>query len=386
MDCVDDAVESGIDQNHREIRELEYAWEGIDSNGDWTGVLDFSGASEYFSKGVQLGSVLRYGAGFRHGLYSPDREIWTDTVGSAGDINPAAGSSFGSAELRDLYIAPILFSPFEWSGSNHNHRINFNSTQSTTHDPPLLKYQRSDNFFVQYGAGQYTEARSGGDVNLRSHIPLVAAWDATSGNTVFVSVDTGRSLATQGEIRVHPGFIGSYYYNKIREGSIVSDNRNAPADSYGTHPTFAYTLKTDVTPAVACADTRATLSYNCLLAWQDRGIPDGKILYTYFRINLSTNAVVWRPGTPNVWVRSGSNTVSNLSAAYFEGKFWLAWKKTEAGTDVAWTNTSTYTGWSTVVEYQVNWVQIRPWKADPVFTGVQRQGVEEGVVSVRSFD
>jgi len=35
---------------------------------------------------------------------------------------------------------------------------------------------------------------------------------------------------------------------------------------------------------------------------------------------------------------------------------------------------------------QIKWVQIRPWKADPVFTGVQRQGVEEGVVSVRSFD
>ena len=35
---------------------------------------------------------------------------------------------------------------------------------------------------------------------------------------------------------------------------------------------------------------------------------------------------------------------------------------------------------------QMTWVQIRPWKADPVFTGVQRQGVEDGVVSVRSFD
>jgi len=35
---------------------------------------------------------------------------------------------------------------------------------------------------------------------------------------------------------------------------------------------------------------------------------------------------------------------------------------------------------------KLNRVQIRPWKADPVFTGVQRQGVEEGVVSVRSFD
>jgi hypothetical protein len=70
-----------------------------------------------------------------------------------------------------------------------------------------------------------------------------------------------------------------------------------------------------------------------------------QVLYTYFRI--VNDVVDFYSGT---WVRSGAYTVSDLSAAHFEGKFWLAFKTFESGDDVAWTSAPSWSSWSNVAE------------------------------------
>ena len=125
-------------------------------------------------------------------------------------------------------------------------------------------------------------------------------------------------------------------------------NVTVPGDPYGTQPAFNYTLKTDTAPGIACGTSWLLQGANCMLAWQDRGIPDGRILYTWFSINPATGDIVWQ-GT--VGVRGSAFTVGNVSAAYFDGEYWLAWKTLGTVSDAAWTHrpasSNLFSGWST---------------------------------------
>jgi hypothetical protein len=163
------------------------------------------------------------------------------------------------------------------------------------------------------------------------------------------------STTTHGRMKIHAGFhAGSNY--KLREGVQVGNAGGLPADPYdgvGNNPDFSYTQRTDVAPAVACAPESAGWSYNCLLAWVDRGVPDMNALYTYFRINPTTKAVeiknlITPPLNEDVWAIAGSTSTSHLSAAYFNDRFYLAWKSVYVGHDVEYAYTSTMTGWSSV--------------------------------------
>lgn len=114
-----------------------------------------------------------------------------------------------------------------------------------------------------------------------------------------------------------------------------------PTDPYAL---FSYSAKTDRRVGVACADDRTHFDYNCAVTWHDRGIPDGNVLYKYFRVNGS--AIEWRT---NSWKRSGANTEGGVAAAFFDGKLWMAWRDPDH--DIAYTSNEisngSYSGWST---------------------------------------
>jgi hypothetical protein len=196
---------------------------------------------------------------------------------------------------------------------------------------------------------------------------MVSAYDAHTGHTVFVVVDTFRVQANHGKIKVYPGFVGSSNVT-LSDFSILSDNQTAPTDS---DPDFDYTLKTDVTPGVACAPDD-TLEFNCILAWMDRGHPDYRVLYTYFRVdesNPSDLQIEWIDTSPNVWVRSAAYTHGDVSAAFFDSSFWVAWKADDADQDVEWTKSTNpvgYTTWNTVTQLGTsNVVDAPTWLYTP---------------------
>ena len=57
-----------------------------------------------------------------------------------------------------------------------------------------------------------------------------------------------------------------------------------------------------------------------MIAWVDNGVSDGTILYTYFRVDGSL--ISWS----NTIYSMDVNTASGISAAYFGGQMWIAYK------------------------------------------------------------
>jgi hypothetical protein len=346
-DCSDDTQTS----SHRARRRIiEYRYQGFTSTGSQYSSVISNGTD--IVKGFLSGNYMRDDMDRYAGLFFDDK-ISTDLILTTGSVSLTNQSSFSDNDLLNplMYFSPILMTPVEKTGDDDSHRINFNfqmdcntgCTSFTSYDPPQTRYFRSDDFFVtEYqGSYQYSQCSNGScttDTGITSHIPLVSAWDDYSGNTLFVKVGTGRSYAGHGEIDVFPGFHSTTNGLKLRPPSRLSTNRSSPTDSFAD---FSYTLKTDVAPGVACAPDRNDFSYNCIIAWVDRGIMEGDILYTYFRID--SNAVVWSPNH-DVFIRSGANSFSHISAAFFDGSFWLAWKTIDG--DVKYCRTDSHeTDW-----------------------------------------
>ena len=218
---------------------------------------------------------------------------------------------------------PVLFSPIE-NGSYHDMRANYLLDQAS-YDPPLVKYSRTSNMFDSSINGTYRECLNStcsSSSNVSSHMPMTATQDPYSGNTVHAQVITTRPYSdlAYGRIKIYPGFhtSGSFISpNKLRTGSILP-NTNLPTNTSN----WSYQAETNFAPGIACAPNRNTWSYNCLVAWHDKGALNGSILYRYFRIN-SSNQIEWHSTT---YRRSGAYTESSVSAAFANGRFWLGWK------------------------------------------------------------
>lgn len=106
---------------------------------------------------------------------------------------------------------------------------------------------------------------------------------------------------------------------------------SAPGHPPQPAPDFDYTGKTDFRPGLACAPSSANLPYNCMLAWADRGVPNGRVLYTFLKVNTSTNQINWNPlpfpPAPNVYVLPSSvKSLAGVTLSFHAGKFWLAFK------------------------------------------------------------
>jgi hypothetical protein len=248
------------------------------------------------------------------------------------------------SSIKDLDVTPFLFSR-QTSQTGEFQRTNYLWVGGVTnHYPPYSRYLRSGDFYDSSVVGTYRVCDDGSCSSssvLQSHIPLVVANDAYTNTDVYVRVaDT--HLLGGGTIHIHPDLNGSSRTN-LRAGSMLSAVNTTVPNSHS--PIWNYRRQTDFAPAVACAPNRDVFAFNCILAWADRGVPNGRVLYTYFRVNTATNQIEWH-GTS--WARGGSQTTSHISAGYFGDRFWLGWKEWNSGEPPTRTWTSSgYTSWST---------------------------------------
>ena len=170
---------------------------------------------------------------------------------------------------------------------------------------------------------------------------MTTAYDPVSNVTVFVRVDTPRSgNQIGGDIWVHPGLSATW---RLREGDqLDSANTTMPADGYSG---WNYRMETDFAVAVACTDNTTDFPYNCILAWDDRGIPNGLLSYTYFKVDTSSGySISWYGSGTN---RGGTEVLGHPSAAAFADTLWLSWKTWETPSQVAYAkNNGSYFSWS----------------------------------------
>lgn len=239
------------------------------------------------------------------------------------DFGSSSGNLYGQ-RLDSLDISPVIFSTEEFlSSTNNASRIAFANRNTTSQifsniSPPRWMYLRSDTSFGQSSGttkGNYhhcTTPNCATKNTVQTSIPLVSAWDPISGRTIAVRVPTNSGLAKHGHIFVHPGTMPGTSWN-LRLGTELVPVTNMPSAS-----PYDYELETDTTPGVACSPVQdSNFPFNCMLAWVDRGAPNARVLYTYFRVDTVQNSIVF---DDEIRRRSGANTASGVSLAYMPDK------------------------------------------------------------------
>lgn len=341
----------GDDYGTNNGRSVRYHWKGRNSTGTWVEIHDYSGAT---SKGVLSGGHVRTSSGTPYTsmwLGSPDNGVPAyreGYLGVDGFISFGYQSHQTDILAHHVDITPVVSSLLELphGQDGNSRRLSLHRVLSRTDtQPPELRFVADDDPFTSTVEDTYFECMNpygsfclGWSPPLRSHVPMATAWDPESGLTVFARVNSERNF-TMGGITIHAGTQGSS--DTLGLGSMLTGTVNLPSDSYSL---WDYAGTTEVAVALACGDG-GTLTYNCMVAWQDNGIPSGHVLYTYFYVD-SSGSIVWRPSS--AIRRSGVSSVEHLSAAYFEGRYWLAWKSSDIPARVKFVShpDTSYTSWS----------------------------------------
>lgn len=260
---------------------------------------------------------------------------------------PWSVSSYWEPWDTKSHDMPPMLAGLHGNVRNGYQRLYYNNAYALgASDPPPISYVESTdlsfNSSPQNLLHTVTFPNFGSlDISVPSHLPIVVAYDPISGQDVHVRVDTIRDSTHEGAIFVHPGLKAP---NTLREGSRLDENTTLP--NINMHP-WDYTGRTFSRVGVACADSVPAHfnGFNCLLAWVDRGVPEARVLYTYFRIDQN-NQVQWRG---NSYRRSGAHALGGVSAAYFANRFHMAWKSTSSADSIATTsNNNAVTGWTPV--------------------------------------
>jgi len=311
-------------------------------SGSWgTAYSSASGA-----KGMVSGGHIRANSGsVYYGRYDDDTKVLYNVAGTGSTFSFVYSSTI-SADGQDLDVDPVLYAPRELPsfGSYTQNYLNLNRTGEPYY-PPRLDVARSDNYYATNAIHAWrTCNRNGADPcptttdSLASHVPMTTAWDAASAKTIFVRVNTTQGDPNYGQISIHPGLHNNDPVT-LRSATVLTGS--LPADTY-TSPNFAYQGRTDTHVAVACAPDRDEWDYNCLLAWQDIGIPNGRVLYEYFNVtctgelcDVNLLGSITARGTEGA---TATSTVAGLSAAWFDGRFWLTWKSYDGTPQVFYNN------------------------------------------------
>jgi hypothetical protein len=326
LDCVDDIANTRSERYYWNVyNETGNYFYGIDNTpARWTSKSSLSGGKNYFNNNS-----------FEWGFYVQDEATapcaYWDNIGygSAFDFS-SSNCSIYDDDLDLLPSKPVFFHPLEKGINNGNNvRVNYAEyptayTNVDTVDPPEWRYYRSDdNLSSATTNGLYYD---NSNIAIRSNIPLVTTWDAASQNTVFARVHTDRTdpvFDYSGTIWLYAGFNTSSTQNTLGPINILlASNNNMP--SSGT--SFPYDAKTDVAPGMACGPYVSSdpERFNCILAWVDRGTPNGRVLYTSFRIRTTpSKQIIWSGVVKQV---SGVNTVSDIGLSYTNNTFLLAAK------------------------------------------------------------
>lgn len=346
-DCVSDAQIS-------DSRYVEYFWRGYSGN-TWSSIFSFYYGT---SRGSLFNRLWRDARGIAHhaAYFSQFQDYpvghpnyaWEYGWSGWGPLSSTGASTYSDGDMLHNQLQTADTMPFLFQrGANPADGVRISYTwdrDSSDPHPPELRYRRSTDFWSSHDAwGRYHRCIDSGCISttaLRSSVPLVGAYDPYSNTDIMVSVLNTDSV-NGGIMMIHPGFQTA---TRLKAGSILFTHNTTLTATY-LNPLFDYSFLTDFAPGVACAPDRSEFDYNCLIAWNDRMVPNGRIHYTYFRIN-GAGQVEWH-GT--AWTRGGSYTASHISAGYFSDRFWLGWKDWTNPQKVAWTyNNGSYSSWSQV--------------------------------------
>lgn len=277
-------------------------------------------------------------------------------MNSDGDVDFTSIRNFDSNLNWNIHTTPTVTALLDgdWEGDpSKSTRLIFSEKFPTTHTSPLVRYVRSTSntytsFFIDTYGSYISRCLNGScssTTYLDSHVAVSTAWDQISNSTILSRPRTNPDYSS-GYVYLYPGIYPGTI-NHVRQGNFLGSS-DKPADGYDL---WSYEHKTDFPVGVACAPSQTGIEYNCLLAWQDRGVPNGSVLYKYFRVSPITHQIEWRPGPSTV--RSSAKAQSGVSAAYFNDAFWLVWKEpASGGGNVVHTKTtspSCYTCWSSPV-------------------------------------
>jgi hypothetical protein len=248
-------------------------------------------------------------------------------------------------------VSPVFFSMLEETVASERHRINalaVPTSPGVVNDPPLQVAVTSDGWFDDSEAIA-TRLYFTGDYSLvQSHLPMMAAYDPVTGQTIFVRVnttrvDTASSTDDTNGIFLHTRQTASPIL-EVLEGTGTSLASAVNAPSYPNPPPppkiFTYDRKTATQPGVACADGSfdppGPGNYNCILVWKDLGSPDGHILYVHFKVDPNASDPADRfefkkNATILMYGATEAATPGDLTVAYFGDKFRVAYKTYGSG-------------------------------------------------------
>jgi hypothetical protein len=275
-------------------------------------------------------------------IFFPSTLNWIASVGADGYFS---FSSFSSATVDEnepklmfklanvsSHVGALSKTEYDWSSS---------------FDAPYLTQQKFSTTFATSSTVDWWRCTTSTCTTLieaRSFLPLVPTYDPVSGRTAYaLSLAMSQRSQPREDIVVFPGHFDSTFYMVLNDWKLFNNFR---AEFPSVSGPWRFTGQTPFAPSIACGDVG---TYNCLMAWVDRGTWNGAVLYTYFRINTSTNQVEFVPdsnGNHFAWWRGTTDTASRPSVAFFADKFWMAWKTATAPSQVAWVSKDPSAGYA----------------------------------------
>jgi hypothetical protein len=315
--------------------------------GSWGALGDLTNSTSWTEV------TYRSGGGLRRSLTNDDTAYGAMLVSVFYDVD-APFSQYGftmsaynyfSIPLLNFDTPPLIYTRFEALASNALQWMLYvdwsdlpgtptaEQIRVSERMPPTVHYARSSNFFNSIYKRVIDSCNPLCEL-VKSHITPSATHDPLTDTTIYTIVDTepdrngttassgAMDRVSNGRINVYPGH--SLHFRLRTPSQVAASNHTNPITFTSGALTYAY--ETDVPVGLACADSDVwTLPYNCMIAWYDRGMLDGRILYTYFRV-MSDNTIEWHH---QVFRRGGAYTVSGVDLAFFDGTFWMTFK--EAG-------------------------------------------------------
>lgn len=263
------------------------------------------------------------------------------------DGNLSFGSSYNggwASQVSANRIPVTIFTPQELS--NNAIRMNYRHEDTAN---PHMRYQVSSSLVISsWNQDNPYRYRNGStEVDLRSHRAMATAWDPAVNRTIFAWVSSNRSSREiGGNVLVSAGFYNSSWGTLTSPVNFSTLSHTMP--TFTGQGVYAHNGRTNVSPAITCGPVEHAGTYNCMLAWTDRGIPRGRVLYAYFRNTTGTPDFYKVGGNVQVWARGTTDTVTSPALGFFNNTFHMAWKRAHTsafGIQYAW-RTAAYATWS----------------------------------------
>ena len=340
-------------------REVSWSWR------PWTqgGVLGALASDSNPTRrgGIAGGYTLGATGDASYSLYLDDSFLWA-APGFLGVINFSQYMMQGNEPSRfgDLDEQPVLTTIHELS-SSEKMRVNLleDGASGSESNPPQARYVPTNStLWGNPGAVDDYWACFLADCDffgfgfaVKSHLPVVTAYDPLSGNTIVAWVEThsgvGAGADGVGYIWLHPGF---HTAGELQPGlRLDEDELGMPTSSNG----WDYTGRTDLAPAIACADnswqpSAPWANYNCVVAFTEKGLANhfSAVAYNFFRVDENGAIDVYDGDSK---IRYATYTAASPALAFVNGKIWLAYKSISPTSRVEVYNSTNGNSWTQIL-------------------------------------